>query len=467
MLLNASGTYAETYNDQQEPTGKNGFLGHVGGAGRWDLDDDWRAGFELGRASDSTYLLRYKLLDRFRFIDRNTLTTRPYVEGFRGRNYAGVEAFAFQGLRVTDDPGQAPYVLPRTFYQYYTEPDRFGGYFRFDQMNYVIARTQGVNDQHAAGVAGYYLPYVASTGEVWSLQATLQGDLFNTSSLGTGNDGFVPSDTGFHTRLFPQVALGWRYPFVRQDGALRTLVEPVLSAVAAPRIGGQNNLPNEDSLAIDLDDTNLFRPNRFTGYDRVESGQRINYGFNSALRLSGTPYRAGFFVGQSYRFQQDGKFPPESGLEDFASDIVGRFRFTAHEWVEGLYVFNLNKDNLSAARTTGALRLGPDAFNLSFAYTYIEQATQPTLTSDLEQLASRLSVRIDENWRFVIRDIRQFGQDAQVLRFNATVLYEDECFLFGVDFEKRNIGTPGDPPDTSVVLRFALRNLGETRFSAY
>ena len=54
-----------------------------------------------------------------------------------------------------------------------------------------------------------------------------------------------------------------------------------------------------------------------------------------------------------------------------------------------------------------------------------------------------------------------------MLRFNATVVYEDECFLFGVDFEKRNVGSPGDPPDTSVVLRIALRNLGETRFSAY
>ena len=468
ITLNASGTYAHEYNDDNKRIGGEEFRGHVGGAGRWDLDDTWRTGFELARASDDTYLLRYKLMDRFRFIDRNTLTTRPYLEGFRGRSYANAEAFAFQGLREQDDPGQAPFVFPKLFYQYFFEPDSRGGHFRFDSYSYAIARSEGVDDQRTAAVFGYYLPYIASTGEVWNFQATVQGDLFNTSSLGQpSSDAFTPTDDGFHARLFPQVALGWRYPLTRVDAGIRTLIEPVASVVAAPRIGGQNQLPNEDSLAIDFDDTNLFRPSRFTGYDRVEGGQRINYGLNTALHQIGTPYRAGLFVGQSYRFQTDGKFPPESGLESNSSNIVGRLSFTAHEWLNGSYRFNFSADDFAASQTTAALRFGPDAANLTLAYSYISKASQPNLDFDLEQLATRFAVRIDENWRFAVRDVRQFGQDSGVLRFNTTLVYEDECFLFGIDFEHRNTGSRDDPPDTSVVLRFALRNLGETRFSAY
>ena len=71
-------------------------------------DDDWRWGFDVARSSHDNYLLRYKLFDRFRFIDRNTLTSRGYVEGFRGRSYASATAYAFQGLREFDDPSLAP-----------------------------------------------------------------------------------------------------------------------------------------------------------------------------------------------------------------------------------------------------------------------------------------------------------------------------------------------------------------------
>jgi hypothetical protein len=52
------------------------------------------------------------------------------------------------------------------------------------------------------------------------------------------------------------------------------------------------------------------------------------------------------------------------------------------------------------------------------------------------------------------------------LRLNSALIYEDECFLFGIDFQRRLVGDRDNPPDSAVVLRFALRNLGETRFRA-
>ena len=92
------------------------------------------------------------------------------------------------------------------------------------------------------------------------------------------------------------------------------IVEPIVSVVAAPRIGNQERFPNEDSRAIDLDDTNVFRRNRFTGLDRVEGGQRVSYGVNVDTRRLDNGARFAAFLGQSYRFQRDGNFPGESGL---------------------------------------------------------------------------------------------------------------------------------------------------------
>ena len=97
----------------------------------------------------------------------------------------------------------------------------------------------------------------------------------------------------------------------------------------------------------------------------------------------------------------------------------------------------------------------------------IERSTQPSLGFDLEQLSTRLTARLNENWQFVVRDVRSLSKDAGQLRFNSALVYEDECFLFGVDFQRRLTGNRDDPPDTSVVFRVAFRNLGETRVEGF
>ncbi|MBM3524263.1 MAG: LPS-assembly protein LptD, partial [Alphaproteobacteria bacterium] len=409
MLLNGSATWGNVYDDSNRRTGDGTFRGHIAGTGRFDIDDDWRWGFELARASHDNYLLRYKLFDRFQFIDRNTLTSRPYVEGFRGRSYAAAQAYAFQGLRPRDDPSLAPLVLPLLEYQWLSEPDIRGGYFHFDSYSYAIYRTEGTRAQRTAGIWGYTMPFTASTGEVWSFTSSLQGDLFNVSDAGRQRDRFSPSDEGFRGRIFPQASLTWRYPLVRVDESFRTIVEPIVSVTAAPRVSKQDRLPNEDSRAIDLDNTNLFRRNRFTGHDRVEGGQRISYGLAIDTRRRTGGGRLAAFLGQSYRFQRDGNFPGESGLEDNASNIVGRILFSPHEWLSSQYRFQINKNDFNAARNVASVRIGPEALNLTVGYTYIERSTQPSLVHDLEQVTTRLTARFDENWQLVVRDSRSLS----------------------------------------------------------
>jgi hypothetical protein len=81
-------------------------------------------------------------------------------------------------------------------------------------------------------------------------------------------------------------------------------------------------------------------------------------------------------------------------------------------------------------------------------------------------MTTMLTAMIDENWRVVMRETRSIGADSGLLRFNSALIYEDECFLFGIDFQRRLVGTRDNPPDSALILRFALRNLGETRFQA-
>ena len=465
IAFNGSITSGNVYDETNSRTGRTTPRSHIAGTGRFDIDDTWRWGFDLARASHDNYLLRYKLFDRFRFIDRNTLTSRAYLEGFDGRSYGTVQGFAFQGLRPEDDPRLAPAVLPMIDYHWIGDSDRSGGRLDFRSFTYGIYRGQGTVSQRSAGVAGYTLPYTAATGQVWTLSGSLQGDLFHVEDRGSFDDGFRPASDGFAARVFPQMSLGWRWPFMRADPRSRTVVEPILSYVAGPRLGRQERFPNEDSRAIELDDTNLFRRNRYTGLDRLEGGQRVTYGMNTDTRFDGGA-RVAAFLGQSYRFQREESLAFATGLSSNASNLVGRMLVAPHEWVTASWRFQAYQEDLAAARSSVGMALGPQALTLSIGYNFIERASQSNLPLDLEQLSTQMSAAIDENWRVVLRETRSLGEDSGLLRFNSALIYEDECFLFGIDFQRRLIGNRDNPPDTALVLRFAFRNLGETRVRA-
>ena len=464
--VSASATNAKQRDGNNNVVEGDDFRGHVKGTGRFDIDDDWRWGFDLERSTDDTYLERYRLFQRFRFLDSTTLTSNAFTEGFRGRNYAAANTYLFQGLRPEDDPGLSPVVLPLLQYNYVGQPDAWGGRLSFDTGALSIYRSEGTRDQRLSGRGGWLLPYVTSDGHVFSFLAMLQGELYNVSKIGSPNDPFRPTEDGVSARLFPQLSFGWSYPMIRRDGPFRTIVEPIASFVAAPEISDQDRYPNEDSRSIEFDDTNLFRLSRFSGLDRVDSGQRINYGLRTHVsRVTGGYLSA--FVGQSYRFQQDDTFPAGSGLDDQESNIVGRVRFSPHEWFGATYRFQFDKDDFSAVRSITGVAVGPQALRLSFSHVFFDQSTQTQEPFDIEQITTALSGHLSQRWRFQVRETRSIGEDEGQLLFGASLIYEDECILAGVDFTRRFVGSLDNPPDSTIVLRIILRNLGEVRGNVY
>ncbi len=461
--LSASATNPVRRDANNNEIDGHDFRGHVKGAGRFDIDDDWRWGFDVERSTDDTYLQRYRLFNRFNFLDTTALTSNTFIEGFRGRNYASVNGYAFQGLRQSDDPGLSPLVVPALGYNFVGEPDAWGGRLQFDANALSIYRSEGTRDQRASLRGGWLLPYATPDGHIFSLEAVLQGDVFRVDKIGSAADPFRPTEDGVSARLFPQLSVGWRYPLVRQDGDFRTVVEPIVSVVAAPIIGDQDQHPNEDSRSVEFDDSNLFRLNRFNGFDRVEGGQRVNYGVNTNIRRAGGGALS-VFLGQSYRFQDESTFPTGSGLEEQESNYVGRIGFSPHDWLSTRYVFQLDKDDFTAARSLSGFTFGPRALQLSVNHIFFERSTQTVEPFDIEQLSTQLTARLSENWRFRVRELRSLSEeDEGQLLFGASLIYEDECILAGIDYTRRFVGSRDNPPDTAIVFRIILRNLGEVK----
>ncbi|MGD1878605.1 MAG: LPS-assembly protein LptD [Kiloniellaceae bacterium] len=472
--LNLTGEYRQLFTDgevriagsatiaDREETNnvaQDRFRGHIDAEGTFEIDETWRWGFEANRASDDTYLRAYD------FDSSRTLTSEGYLEGLKGRNYAAVRGLAYQGLRETDRNSEFPIVAPLADYNFVGEPGFLlpGGHYTVDANLMALSRIEGRDSRRLSVISGYHLPYAGPIGDIYEITAQVQADGYWTHGVEPGSSDVNPSNApGSDTagRVFPQFAVKWRYPWMRQDGSVRQVIEPIAQAVFAPNGSNPGEIPNEDSLGFEFDDTNIFKLNRLNGRDRVDSGTRFDYGvkWTGTFGVEGS---ANAFVGQSYRLTENHDvFAEGSGLEDKMSDIVGRVQVRPIEDLDLLYRFRLDKDNLKAQRSELDLNIGPPALNLDISYFFINNDNGNDEFGDREEITFGIKSRLNENWSVGFSHRRDLIDDI-ALRSAVSLTYQDECFLIeGVaqrtDYRDREIEA-----DDSVFVRVVFKYLGE------
>jgi LPS-assembly protein len=279
LLVNASAGYED---------GKQGL---IYAKGRFSLDDTWRWGFDLNRASSTTFITDFNLGSIYGGIP-SVLTSQIFAEGFGDGAYSRADVRFYQGVSSTIVDSKLPVVLPRYEYSYFGRTDPLGGRLSADPEVFNVVRTDGTNTRRASLVLNWDRPYVGPVGDAWKL--TLHNtavaydatDFNQQPNYGTNNDINA-------SRALPQAALQLNWPFMRDSGVWGTqVIEPILQVVAAPTVGNSqfNKYPNEDSLDLEFTDTNLFSLNRFPGIDRLEGGERAVAAMHGAWYLGGTTF---------------------------------------------------------------------------------------------------------------------------------------------------------------------------------
>ncbi len=431
---------------------------HIFAMGRFDLTDTWRMGYDVNRASDDTYLRRY----RFPKANESYLTSRLYGEGFWGRSYGLVEGFSYQGLREFDDPGQTPFVLPYGQYHYTSTPDRFGGTWTADASALAITRSDGTDTRRLSSQARWQVPYTTPSGQLLMFGLSMRGDLYN----------FKWSDTDDTTRtkgrFFPEATVDWRYPFVRLGESSRQTIEPIVQLTLTPA-NINPDVPNEDSLDFEFDDTNVFRSQRFTGLDRVEEGPRASYGARWTWQAD-SGRRAEAMVGQSYHAKKDAGLPDYSGLEDHLSDYVGRVMVSPGHTVDLLYRFRLDKETFEARRSEVGFSAGPPLLRVSAFYTELSDAHKKGVRNSQpqKQISGYASSRFSQYWSGGVGSVYDLSKETRgALAYSMRLTYDDECFTFSTLYRRDYTYDRDLRPDDRVMLIFTFKTLGSLPVSAF
>ena len=430
--------------------------GHVLGKGRFDIDDTWRWGFDAERATDDTYMRR------FGFGSKSTLSSRAFAEGFRQRNYVAANAYAFQGLRAANASGTAPYVLPMVDYNHVGEPDRFGGRAELDAGVLALTRPEGTDTRRLAMRGGWRAPFEGPIGDLYRFSVGLRGEAYQTDDL-VRSSSRTPSNE-FDGRVIPEASLDWRLPSVRDGGSFYQVVEPIGLVAVSPYGGNPDTIPNEDSLDFELDETNVFRQNRFTGLDRVEGGPRLGYGMSWAAIGNGGGSTSAL-IGQSFRPKTDDTFAQRTGMEDNFSDVVGRVIVSPDPNLDFLYRARWDKDNFAIRRNEIRMHAGPPVLRVDIGYAFfgfpMESGFAPR-----EEAQTSVAAQLTRYWAFRASAIRDLNDDSGGMRAATLDLtYEDECFIISIIGARTFYTDREIQPADTIFLRFTFKTLGDFQTS--
>ncbi len=432
--------------------------GHVFTTGLFDINKTWRFGWDGGWTTDDTFLRRYDI------SSRDSIVSTSFAEGFKGRNYASVRGFYFQGLRASDDAKRTPVILPLIDYNIVGQPLGRWGRWTVDFNLLGLSRNVGPNSRRLSMKTGWELPrMITPGGQVFVVGAVLQTDLYWIQNV---PNPLAPGSkfSGVTGRAFPQAYAEWRYPLVRELGNVRHTLEPRVAVIAGPNFGNSFRIPNEDSRDVELDDTNLFNLNRFNGLDRVERGTRIVYGINNAF-YGNRGGRTEIFLGNSYRLTQRHDFPSESGIDQQLSDLVGRVVMEPADYLRLLYRFRISTSNLVAKRHEVAVTAALKPFRFTGGYFFFAANENNAEFGSREEFTGSILARINKFWSVKANTRYDLTAKGGPLSWGLGVLFKNECCT--VDFQySRNFTNDRDAnADNRFFLRVVFKHLGEVSTS--
>ena len=460
--------------------GSVGYLDHsvqtsVDTKGQFDLNDAWRTGFDINRASSSTYVNDFHFGTGYG-LNPTLLSSDIYAEGFGEGAYARLDTRFYQGLSSTIVDSKLPVVLPRYEYSYFGRPDAWGGRFSLDAGAFNVLRTTGTKTRRANLSAKWERPFVGALGDLWTVALHGVAVGYNAGDFNQ-QPNFGAHNNVDAARALPQLGITFRWPFMRDSGAWGTqVIEPQLQLIAAPLEGDSqiDKYPNEDSQDFEFTDANLFGFNRFPGVDRLDGGVRLNAALHGTWYLGGTTFDG--LIGQSYRDGKDNLFPEYTGLHDQVSDIVARVSAAPTPWLNVVYRTRLDKSNLATHMADAAVSIGVPKFTVTTGYLYttynpytlFDQSPPPPAGSSFYAPRDEVTLGLSSKWGsyrfsgFARRNLTS----GNMVDWGGDAIYEDECFILDIKLFRRYTSINNDHGATVLLLQFTFKTLGQFGYRA-
>ena len=500
-------------NNGVSAPGDRNFRGSVESEGKFALNDKWVWGWDGILLTDKTFLSDYNpRLSAYHYTDTlgaaaNSGLSQIYLAGKGDRSYFDIRSIYYYGFSTADVQKQIPVIHPVLDYDYTFNHPIMGGELgynvnftsltrnqaEFDAINKTAlnastcaqtADTSIINSGNCLlrGIPGTYTrmsadahwrrSFTDSFGQVFTPFMSLRAD---AASLQVNNDpgvsNYISTGDSNLVRAMPTVGLEYRYPFINVQSWGTQTFEPIAQVIARPSEPQIGKWPNEDAQSLIFDDTNLFKIDKFSGYDRAEGGGRANYGVTYTAQFNqGGAFNALF--GQSYSlwnnsFAQGGiaNSGLDSGLDTTRSDYVARATFQPNAIYKFSSRFRFDNDTFAVRRTELEAAANFDRWSVNVLYG--DYAAQPDIgfLNRRQGLLTGGSVKLDANW--LLRGSATFDlQTSKIAQDSVGIAYINDCLILGLNYMTSYAYGTGSPQlNNTIMVQLSLRTLGDTSVS--
>ncbi len=472
------GAYDPTANDFW---GDRNWRGSAESKGDFELNKYWHFGWNAIIESDETFR-RYYNIDSIYAYER---VSTMYLTGMEDRNYFNISVSRYGNLTGSDVYDQATGVYDKTVtstaypvidYNYVHNKPVLGGEFSFDVNavalsindptgNIVLPNLTGNNiaqgtTDHIAADAQWRRTFKDDLGQVYTPFVFVRGDVYNVSSFTENNTG-GPGET--FTRDIGGVGLDYRYPFIVNTGSISQVIEPVAQIIARGGQANNNLVPITDAQSLIIDDTLLFDINKFSGYDQIETGTRVNYGLQYTLQANnGVTVRT--IAGESIQVAGPNAYALNtiyqgSGLENALSDYVLGTYVDYKNMFRGIAQIRFDEKDLSVGSQSYTLQTKLGFLQAGVGYEAMQ--AQPTLglATARQEVSGFGALKLTDEWS-IFGDLRYDFVYGMFIRNSAGVQYTDECVTVSVGYQQTNVTFQDIKPDTTYLFKLGIKGFG-------
>ncbi|MCB1506572.1 MAG: LPS-assembly protein LptD [Hyphomicrobiaceae bacterium] len=468
----------------------DGWRGSIETRGKFSLGSWWNFGWDATIESDASFRRFYKL-DGVLLTDR---VNEVYLEGLSDRNYAAVRLYHFGGLTFADSDTANSLVHPVIDHNYiFANPvlggelqwnsnvlsfSRDGEFLKYDGNGNLVNPPTRIDAHHDLTRAVTELKWrrqmTDALGITYTPFAHLRGDAYSYAGYNQDNTS-VDESTSFVRGLAAGGATV-SYPWVATGGGGSHVIEPIGQIVVRQAHVQQHELPVEDARSLIFDDTTLFDIDKFSGYDRVETGTRANVGVQYTFQAYNGAYLR-LLAGQSFHlagenayadpgvdFDGRSNYNPNSGLETNRSDFVLGAYAAPNDIFRLVSQTRFDQDSLTLRRAdvAGQFSLGPVLAQATYTFSAIDPQ-QPD--DDQQDVTAMLGLKLTDHWS-VQGSMRYDIDDAFRLMDTVQIKYSDECFVLTASYQETFINDPSRDlvPDRTVMLHFQFKHLGSYQY---
>jgi len=410
--------------------------GHIEGEGHLNLTNNTVVGFDAARASDATYLERYK------FSYDDTLTARGYIERIDERDYTTIQALAFQTLGSRFNQDYIPYALPYTSSHFESRSGILGlegSKISADINNFIIQRDLGEQNKRATIKSNVHIPYTFA-GNLVELNANIFAGYYQL-------DG---SDIDDELILKPELNFNWSYPIYKPlQGGGKIYLEPIVAAFISDN--NNDNLVNEDSQDIEYNHINIFDSSNAPGVDLQEYGSRVSYGLR--VGYYDKDITATTTIGQKYYVKQDNGF-----VGDKDSEIVGNVSAKIYNSLKLDYNFSV--DNELAEFNKNSVKASVDISPLKISANYLYLNDNYLFNRDIEEATLHGKLQVTDEW-FVHSYATRNLADSQMVNYGGGIGYNGDCVSVIGSVRREFVSDRDIKAGVSYDVRVGLKNLSD------